>query len=127
VEQTLVTGRRDVTTVPGQALYLLNSSFVRRQSLALAGRLLADKSATDAGRVRRAYRLTLGRVPTEAEVERARTYLAGYEAEAREWLAANPPTKPNGEDGVRPKDAQSAAWLSFVQALFGSAEFRYLK
>ena len=34
VEQTLVTGRRDVTTVPSQALYLLNSSFVRRQALA---------------------------------------------------------------------------------------------
>ena len=29
VEQTLVTGSRDATTVPAQALYLLNSSFVR--------------------------------------------------------------------------------------------------
>ena len=27
----------------------------------------------------------------------------------------------------RPKDARTAAWLSLVQALFGSAEFRYLK
>ena len=36
VDQTLVTGQRDTTTVPGQALFLLNSAFVRKQSLALA-------------------------------------------------------------------------------------------
>jgi hypothetical protein len=40
VEQTLVAGSRDTTTVPGQALYLLNAPFVQRQSLALAKRLL---------------------------------------------------------------------------------------
>jgi hypothetical protein len=34
---------------------------------------------------------------------------------------------PAAEDVVRPKDARSAAWLSLVQSLFGSAEFRYLK
>ena len=152
VEQTLVTGRRDVTTVPGQALYLLNSSFVRRQSLALGERLLADKNATEVGRIREAYRRALGRLPTDTEVERARVYLTEYEAEARDWLASNPPPKPKvvaprkpkvpqpanpdeidqtgepvADDIVWPKDARSAAWLSFVQALFGSAEFRYLK
>src|SRR5262249_42584763 len=36
VDQTLVTGQRDATTVPGQALFLLNSTFVRKQALALA-------------------------------------------------------------------------------------------
>ena len=45
VDQTLVTARRDVTTVPGQALFLLNSSFVRKQSLAFAERLLADNGS----------------------------------------------------------------------------------
>jgi hypothetical protein len=153
VEQTLVTGSRDTTTVTGQALYLLNSPFVRRQALHLGERLLAGKAAADTDRVRTAYRLALGRSPTEQEVERARTYLAEYEAVARETLtftAAKPkvapaeqpkapakvPANPDEidqtgepvvEEVVRPKDARSAAWLSFVQALFGSAEFRYLK
>jgi cytochrome c553 len=150
VEQTLVTGNRDATTVPGQALYLLNSPFVRRQSLALGDRLLADGGATDAGRIQLAYRLTLGRSPSEKEVERARAYLAEYESAAREWLAAAPPPpkaappkkpaaqpanpdeidqtgEPIVEDVVRPRDARSAAWLSFVQSLFGSAEFRYVR
>jgi cytochrome c553 len=122
VEQALVTGRRDATTVPGQALFLLNSSFVRRQALALGERLLAD-AASDADRVRRAYRLTLGRLPSEKEVERARAYLAEYEAAARDLPASGPDDK----DAVRPKDARSAAWMSFAQALMGSAEFRYVK
>src|SRR5207249_12057480 len=43
VEQTLVTGHRDDTTVSGQALFLLNSSFVCRQSLTLGEKLLAQK------------------------------------------------------------------------------------
>ena len=33
VDQTLVTGNRETTTVPGQALFLLNSTFVRKQAL----------------------------------------------------------------------------------------------
>jgi len=44
VTQSLVTGQREVTTVPTQALYLLNSTFVRQQSLALAERALSGRS-----------------------------------------------------------------------------------
>src|SRR5262249_41729652 len=66
VEQTLVTGSRDATTVPGQALYLLNSPFVRRQALTLGERLLAGSDA-DADRIRTAYRVALGRLPSEKE------------------------------------------------------------
>jgi Protein of unknown function (DUF1553) len=121
VEQALVTGQRSVTTVPGQALFLLNSSFVRRQSLALAERLLRDKDGTDAERIRMAYRLALGRAPTDKENERARTFLAEYESGYRKHNAA--PV----ENAVRSKDARTAAWLAFAQALFGCAEFRYLK
>ncbi len=31
------------------------------------------------------------------------------------------------EDVVRPRGARSAAWLALAQALYGSAEFRYVK
>ena len=34
---------------------------------------------------------------------------------------------PIQEDIVKPKDAKTAAWASFCQALLGSAEFRYVK
>ncbi len=152
VEQTLVTGRRDVTTVPGQALFLLNSPFVRKQSLAMADRLLADGDAADADRVRTAYRLTLGREPGEKEVGRALAFLTEYAAGYREPPAAvgaekpkttagpkkpaEPPANPDeidqtgepvADEVVRPKDGRSAAWLALAQALYGSAEFRYVR
>ena len=154
VDQTLVTGSRDATTVPGQALFLLNSSFVRGQSLALAQRILARTEDDDPKRVEAAYRLALGRTPTAAEVDRVRTFLAEYEAAYREQVVSAPLSKPRtarpgepkaatappanpdeidqtgepvAEDEVRPKDARTASWMSFAQALFGSAEFRYLK
>jgi cytochrome c553 len=152
VEQTLVTGTRDVTTVPAQALYLLNSAFVRKQSLALAERLLKGE-ADDAARVRSAYRLVLGREPTAVEASRAVAFVAGYEVAARDAgepaepvvakpvvaakpKAAEPPFDPDQVDQtgtdvteavVRPRDARTAAWLAFAQALFGSAEFRYVR
>jgi hypothetical protein len=119
-EQGMVTGSRDTTTVVTQALYLLNDPFVRRQSLALAWRLLREQG-DDPGRIALAYRLTLGREPTAKEVRRARDYLADYEA------AADTPVIADKEETIRPPDARSAAWMSFCQALLGSAEFRYLK
>jgi cytochrome c553 len=129
VEQTLVTGQRDTTTVPGQTLYLLNSSFVRRQSLALAEKLLGQPDA-DSVRIQTAYRLILGRLPQDRETERARRFLAGYEAGYREQPAAAPTEKPKTpgaveQEEIRPADGRSAAWLALVQALFSSAEFRY--
>jgi hypothetical protein len=151
VEQTLVTGRRDATTVPGQALYLLNSAFVRRQSLALAEKLIGNEADSDTARIGEAYRLALGRLPTAREAGRAKAFLAEYEAEyrrtdvpgpARPARVAKPkPAKPQPEnpddvdqtgepvveEEVRPRDARSASWLALAQALYGSAEFRYVK
>jgi hypothetical protein len=151
VDQTLVTGTRDTTTVPAQALFLLNSPFVRKQSLVFAEHLLKDPNATDADRVRTAYRLALGRLPTEKEIDRAKAFLGEYESGYR----ANPPQpvpaaapkkgpepkKPvpaNPDDidqtgeavvdvVIRAKDARSAAWMALTQALIGSAEFRYVR
>jgi hypothetical protein len=151
VEQTLVTGHREETTVPGQALFLLNSPFLRQQSLVLAEKLSADSKAGDEERVRTAYRLTLGRAPTKSEVERARAFVSSYAAEYREPPAAavavvtpkpgrqkaaaqsaNPDEveqtgEPIVEADVRPRDARTAGWLAFAQALYASAEFRYLR
>jgi hypothetical protein len=115
VDQTLLSGMRDVTTVPAQALYLLNGPFVRRQSLALAQRLVNRKEGIQA-----AYRLTLGRDAAPREVARATAFLNDYEADYHDAPGES-------TDDVRPKDARSAAWLALVQALYGSAEFRYLR
>ena len=156
VEQTLVTGRRDATTVPSQALYLLNSTFVRRQSLALAERLLATDES-NAERIATAWQRILGRSPTPEEIRRVEAFLAAYESDYRAQPApapvkrvelasatdtsatskstAAPIVDPDQADQggvavveaeVRPPDARSAAWLAFIQSLFGTAEFRYV-
>jgi mono/diheme cytochrome c family protein len=155
VDQTLVSGQRDVTTVPGQALFLLNSAFVRKQALALAERLLADDHATDSSRIATAYRLAFGRVPTSTELARAESFVSGVEAEfgtgpllaaarveptpaaaIKPASAKAQPANPDEadqtgeavvEEVVQPKDARTAAWMAFAQALFGSAEFRFVR
>jgi hypothetical protein len=152
VEQTLVAGSRETTTVPGQALYLLNAPFVQRQAHALAKRLL-EGSRGDHERLEEAYRRVLGRVPSDAELARAEAFLADYSANYREspvlaaTLASNdttanestnklPPENPDEADQsslairdelTRPADGRTAAWLAFTQALFASAEFRYVR
>ncbi len=152
VEQSLVTGRRDATTVPTQALYLLNSSFVRRQSLALADRLLNREAPSDTERIKTAYLLTLDRKPERKEISRAENYLRQYESSFRAWIASEPPSapeptrpkpaaktgdataddnapapEPTAPEPVDPRTPQEAAWSSFIQALYASAEFRFVR
>lgn len=84
--QGLVTGSRETTTVPTQALYLLNDAFVRRQSLAAADSLLNASGLEDTQRIEQAYQRTFGRQPTVSEIRRAQYFLADYEAQAAQLL-----------------------------------------
>ncbi|MBI1900704.1 MAG: PSD1 domain-containing protein [Planctomycetia bacterium] len=113
-EQGMVTGRRDTTTVATQALFLLNDPFVRQQSQALTDRLIGQSDLDDADRIALAYRLALCRPATAAEIDRAKRYLAEYEAAAR-------------EEGTPSADPRAAAWASLCQAILASAEFRYIR
>jgi hypothetical protein len=61
---------RFTTTVPTQALGMLNGAFLNEQSAALAARLERELPDDLAGQVRRAIRLTTGRDPSGDEVDR---------------------------------------------------------
>ena len=63
--------RRPKTTVPQQALFALNSSFVQEQARALARSPEIPPSAGPADRVLRMYRQVLGRNPSEREARLA--------------------------------------------------------
>ena len=67
--------RRTVSTVPTQALALLNDPFVRTQATFFAKRCLAEAEHTPAAQVRRAYLLALSREPTEREAADAVAFL----------------------------------------------------
>jgi cytochrome c553 len=101
-DTSVPTGRRDATTVAPQALFFMNHPLVREQARHAAERLLAEKLRDERSRVARAYRVTLGREPREAEAAIALRFLAG---------AAKP----------------AEAWSGLIHALFASAEFRYVE
>ena len=105
-EPSLVVAAREVTTVPSQALFMLNSPFVQENAAALAKRFQGT-SADPKERITAAYFTALSRPPTAAEVARAETYLKTQATQR----------------GQTPESAMT----TFCQALFASAEFRYLK
>ncbi len=117
-DPNIVIGQRDERTMPSQALYLMNSSFVIEQSGHAARRLLSADGLDDAGRIGLAYRLFLSRPATDRERERVMGYL-------KEVLSQNHESQNDKANGVQ--DVKLAAWASVCQTLFGSAEFRYLE
>jgi hypothetical protein len=74
-DQNITCGRRNVSTVPTQALTLMHNDWVLNQS-----RRFADRIATDAGnsreaQVERAYVLALGRLPDAREKQQSVEFL----------------------------------------------------
>ena len=70
--------RRTTTTVPTQALTLLNNRFTLRQARYFAERVAALEDGSEA-RVRRAYRIALSRSPTDHELEANLAFLRQQE------------------------------------------------
>ncbi|HWB09645.1 MAG TPA: DUF1553 domain-containing protein [Pirellulales bacterium] len=106
-DPSLVTGERAATTGPAQALYFLNGPFVIQQSQGFADRVCRLEN-DDAPRIDLAYRLALARPPTESERSRALQFIR------------------DRADGAEAGDGEREAWVHLCQALFSSAEFRYL-
>ena len=125
-EPSLVTGARETTNVPSQALFLLNSEFVATQARLLGQRVVASypggpnggASANLDERVTYAYWLVFSRPPDAVERTAAMTFFGKFPAA---WSKGD-----KSAPGLRNAAAATAAWTSFCRALFASAEFRYL-
>ena len=74
-EPSLVTGDRETTNVPVQALYLMNSPFVQARAEGLADRLLREAD-DDESRIRRAFLLCFSRAPAADETKMAASFFA---------------------------------------------------
>lgn len=112
-EPSIIAGARDVTTVPTQALYMMNSPFVVKQSREMAGRLLAEHD-DDEDRIHFGYQLAVGRNATSEEIERTLAFIGEACQESAD--------SKNRQDETKEK-----AWAGFCQVLLASGEFRYLE
>ncbi len=74
-DTTLPCGQRDVTTVPTQALAMLNNEFVHARSTALAARVIAAVPEDTHEQIIAAWRFALGRSPNEQEHDLAMQHL----------------------------------------------------
>jgi hypothetical protein len=75
--------QRDATTVPQQALFLMNNPFVLASARALLARPAVAAAKEIRGRVDRLYRLAYGRTPAADEVGLAREFVG--KGDAAQW------------------------------------------
>ena len=106
------TAARTRSTVPLQALYMMNNSFLQEQARAFAERLM-QASADASRRIEWALQLALGRPPRPLEVDKATAYIKSYMEELK-------------RAGVDPDQLERQAWSSYAHILLTSNEFVYI-
>lgn len=106
-EPSLVTGDRDQTNVPVQALYLMNSPFVQARADGLASKL-SQLTDSNEERIALGFQLCFARQPLPQELERSLRFL-------------------NQDQGAGEEAAtENIVLVSYCQALLSAAEFRNL-
>ncbi|WP_417740250.1 DUF1553 domain-containing protein [Rosistilla oblonga] len=106
------TARREMTTVPTQALFLMNSEFVHEQSAAFADRVLGEFD-NDAARIDRAHWIALSRPATASEQDEAVRFLNAYR------VAVSTSSMPLDV-------ADRTAWQAYLRTLISRNEFLYV-
>lgn len=98
----LVSGNRNSSTLPTQALYLMNSPVVIERARKAALRLCEREFPSEEHRLRWVYQQVLGREPSYRETEETFRFLSEFQDE-------------------------QVGWASVYHALFASLEFRYFQ
>lgn len=106
------TENRRESTVALQALYLMNSPFMKDIAASFAMQLTSAASDVDA-RIQKAWQTTLSRQPTDEELNDARSYVAEY----RQQMI---------DAGKAESEADQLAWASFSRSLLSSNEFLFV-
>ena len=108
-----VNGARGVTTVPTQALYLMNAPFYHEQSKLLAARAF-EFAATPEARIQWLTETVLVRTARPDDLARGQAFVADFAAK----LASA---------GRSASDANREAWERYCHALLASNEFLYIR
>ena len=102
------TGNRTTTTVPTQALFLMNNPWMKELAEEIARKTLADHKSDDR-RISHLYESLLGRVPDQADLDSAGKLLEAAREQAD------------------PKQRPQAGWESLCHAMLMSSEFLYVR
>jgi len=108
--------KRASSTVAPQALMLMNSNFVVKQSGYLASRVLRESGEDPAQQIRTVWSLTYQRDPTETELQQGQQFLT----ERIEFYKTLP------EGAQKPANPGWEALTSLCQVLLSSNEFLYV-
>ena len=149
-DPSFVTGDREETSVPSQALFLLNDDWVMKQADSMAKELLALRMSDDE-RVELAFKRTLGRKPSAAERGAIRMFFqdfgklddrnnayqqpdlprqlaaAGRNNSAERRAMIRRRLEARGIEVPETLTPREVAWSSFCQSLFACADFRYVQ
>jgi cytochrome c553 len=112
---------RFTTTVPQQALYMMNSPFLAEMVRSLANQRELVGTSEPRERIDRVYRLGLGRPPATQEVDLGLAFLA--EEDARDKRA---PVTGSPQPAAQPAAATLSAWERYVQVVLLSNEFMFI-
>ncbi|MFO0942273.1 MAG: PSD1 and planctomycete cytochrome C domain-containing protein [Pirellulales bacterium] len=111
------TARRELTTVPTQALYLMNNPFVHEAAQKLAERF-SEPSVTNETdvdrRISSMFYYSLGRPASQDEIERSKAFVTRYSSAA----SAISPNQP--ENNI-------AAWSALARSLITRNEFLFVE
>ncbi|MDF1737879.1 MAG: PSD1 and planctomycete cytochrome C domain-containing protein [Verrucomicrobiales bacterium] len=107
-------GRRETTTVPSQALFLMNSDFVRTQAEATARRLIENEGIKPGQQGAAAFQMVFGRPPSADEMRKASSFF-------QQSLEITSQENRTDRDA-----AYLEAMTDFCHALFTSADFLYV-
>lgn len=126
---SLTSEQRNVTNVPTQRLFFLNSDLVWHQAGFLAERLGAGSDVGNEAKIRKAYRLLFGREATEAEVRLGIEFLRDEHSESGENRADVDVELISDitQTHIQRQAARISAWQQYAQVLLSSNDFLFVK
>lgn len=124
-EPNVASDLRNVTTIPQQQLFVLNSAFTIEMARAFASRL-GQAASDDAGRIKLAWVLAYGRPPTDAELELGLEFLRQAQGDVvtDEKRVQPPGTEPVPVTGGTAD--RLATWEQLCHAILSANEFVFV-
>ncbi len=104
---SMVTGRRDISTVAPQALYFMNHPFPQGRAEVTSKRFLEEDFVDDKARLKKVFLSVLGRNPGEDELQMCLSFVR--------------------ESGEIYDEERLETWTELIKILFSTVDFRYLQ